>query len=279
MKMSKDILPFFKTELQSIYSDNEIDSLAFWSIDFILKFSRSQWLLKSNYPLSNEVINFFEEVVKRLKKHEPIQYIFGECEFNGLMFKVSLACLIPRPETEELIRWIIEGDFKNGLDIGTGSGCIAISLAKFSNIKMHALDISAEALEIAKHNAIKNNVSINFMKHDIFEDLSNKHKFDFIVSNPPYVLESEKSKMKQNVLDFEPELALFVDDNNALLYYKRIVEFSKENLNDGGVLFFEINEQKAFEIKDLLEKNSFQDILIKKDMQGKNRMVKAVWKL
>ena len=152
-------------------------------------------------------------------------------------------------------------------------------IAKFSKINMNALDISAEALEIAKHNAIKNNVSIDFMKHDIFKDLSTEHKFDFIVSNPPYVLESEKSKMQQNVLDFEPELALFVDDNNALLYYKRIVELSKENLNDGGVLFFEINEQKAFEIKDLLEKNSFQDILIKKDMQGKNRMVKAVWKL
>jgi release factor glutamine methyltransferase len=117
------------------------------------------------------------------------------------------------------------------------------------------------------------------MKHDIFEDLSTEYRFDYIVSNPPYVLESEKSKMQQNVLDFEPELALFVDDNDALLYYKRIVEFSKEKLNDGGVLFFEINEQKAFEIKDLLEKNSFQDILIKKDMQGKNRMVKAVWKL
>ena len=134
--MSKDILPFFKSELQSIYSDNETDSLAFWCIDSILKLSRSQWLLKSNYPLSNEVINSFEEVVSRLKKHEPIQYIFGECEFNGLMFKLSPACLIPRPETEELIRWILEDDFINGLDIGTGSGCIAISLAKFSNINM-----------------------------------------------------------------------------------------------------------------------------------------------
>ncbi len=233
----------------------------------------------SNYPLSNEVINSFKEIVSRLKKHEPIQYIFGECEFNGLVFKLSPACLIPRPETEELTRWILEDDFINGLDIGTGSGCIAISLAKFSNINMNALDISSEALEIAKLNAIKNNVSINFMKHDIFEDLSTEHKFDLIVSNPPYVLESEKSNIRQNVLDFEPELALFVDDNNALLYYKRIVGFSKEILNDGGVLFFEINEQKAFEVKDLLEKNSFQDILIKKDMQGRNRMVKAVWKL
>ncbi len=277
--MSKDILPLFKSELQSIYSDNEIDGLAYWCIDSLLEYSRSEWLLKANYPLPDNVINSFEDIISRLKKHEPIQYIFGECNFYGLTFKVSPKCLIPRPETEELIRWIQKSTFKRGLDIGTGSGCIAISLAKFSNLKMSALDISSDALEIAMYNAKVNNVSVNFSLHDIFEDKTFDNKFDLIVSNPPYVLESEKAQIQKNVLKYEPDLALFVNDDNALHYYKRIIEFSKENLEDGGVLFFEINEQKGFEVKDLLEKNSFHDILIKKDMQDKNRMVKAVWKL
>lgn len=277
--MSNDILPHFKSELKAIYSENEINSIVYWCIDSILKMNRSEWLIKANYLLSKNNITRFEEIIERLKKHEPIQYIIGECEFYGLNFKVNPSCLIPRPETEELVRWVLEGKYNSGLDICTGSGCIAISLAKDSNIQMSALDISPEAIEIAKQNAIKNNTTVSFLEKDIFEDFFFENKFDFIVSNPPYVLESEKLKMQKNVLEYEPELALFVSDDEALKYYERIVEFSMINLKDGGVLFFEINEQKAHEVKDLLEKKSFNDILIKKDMQGKNRMVKAVWKL
>jgi len=279
MKMSNDILPLFKSELHLVYSDIEIESLFYWCIHSIFNSSRSEWLLKADFSLSSEEINTFIEIVSRLKKHEPVQYVLGECEFCGLTFTLNPSCLIPRPETEELVHWILEDYFKRGLDIGTGSGCIAISLAALSNIQMNALDISVGALELAKRNAKQNNVSIDFFTHDIFDDFQFDNKFDFIVSNPPYVLESEKLVMQKNVLDYEPELALFIKDDEALKYYERIVEFSKMNLKDEGVLFFEINEQKAIEIKRLLEKNLFSDILIKKDMQGKNRMVKAVWKL
>jgi len=277
--MSNDILPLFKSELHLVYSDIEIESLFYWCIHSIFNSSRSEWLLKADFSLSSEEINTFIEIVSRLKKHEPVQYVLGECEFCGLTFTLNPSCLIPRPETEELVHWILEDYFKRGLDIGTGSGCIAISLAALSNIQMNALDISVGALELAKRNAKQNNVSIDFFTHDIFDDFQFDNKFDFIVSNPPYVLESEKLVMQKNVLDYEPELALFIKDDEALKYYERIVEFSKMNLKDEGVLFFEINEQKAIEIKRLLEKNLFSDILIKKDMQGKNRMVKAVWKL
>ena len=277
--MSNDILPLFKSELHLVYSDIETESLFYWCIHSIFNSSRSEWLLNADFSLSSEEINTFTEIVSRLKKHEPIQYVLGECEFCGLTFTLNPSCLIPRPETEELVHWILEDNFKRGLDIGTGSGCIAISLAALSNIQMNALDISVGALELAKRNAKQNNVSIDFFTHDIFDDFQFDNKFDFIVSNPPYVLESEKLVMQKNVLDYEPELALFINDDEALKYYERIVEFSKMNLKDEGVLFFEINEQKAIEIKRLLEKNLFSDILIKKDMQGKNRMVKAVWKL
>lgn len=277
--MSNDILPLFKSELHLVYSDIETESLFYWCIHSIFNSSRSEWLLKADFSLSSEEINTFTEIVSRLKKHEPIQYVLEECEFCGLTFTLNPSCLIPRPETEELVHWILEDNFKRGLDIGTGSGCIAISLAALSNIQMNALDISVGALELAKRNAKQNNVSIDFFTHDIFDDFQFDNKFDFIVSNPPYVLESEKLVMQKNVLDYEPELALFINDDEALKYYERIVEFSKMNLKDEGVLFFEINEQKATEIKRLLEKNLFSDILIKKDMQGKNRMVKAVWKL
>ena len=279
MKMSNDILPLFKSELHLVYSDIETESLFYWCIHSIFNSSRSEWLLNADFSLSSEEINTFTEIVSRLKKHEPIQYVLEECEFCGLTFTLNPSCLIPRPETEELVHWILEDNFKRGLDIGTGSGCIAISLAALSNIQMNALDISVGALELAKRNAKQNNVSIDFFTHDIFDDFQFDNKFDFIVSNPPYVLESEKLVMQKNVLDYEPELALFINDDEALKYYERIVEFSKMNLKDEGVLFFEINEQKATEIKRLLEKNLFSDILIKKDMQGKNRMVKAVWKL
>ncbi len=277
--MSNDILPLFKSELHLVYSDIETESLFYWCIHSIFNSSRSEWLLNADFSLSSEEINTFTEIVSRLKKHEPIQYVLEECEFCGLTFTLNPSCLIPRPETEELVHWILEDNFKRGLDIGTGSGCIAISLAALSNIQMNALDISVGALELAKRNAKQNNVSIDFFTHDIFDDFQFDNKFDFIVSNPPYVLESEKLVMQKNVLDYEPELALFINDDEALKYYERIVEFSKMNLKDEGVLFFEINEQKATEIKRLLEKNLFSDILIKKDMQGKNRMVKAVWKL
>ena len=279
MKMTKDILPFFQSELSGLFSSNELESMAFWCIHSLSSLNRSEYLLATNSPLSPREINAYKKIIERLKTKEPLQYIIGECEFYGLSLKVSPSCLIPRPETEELVHWILQHNFTNAVDIGTGSGCIPISLAKHSAAEITAFDISPEALLIAQKNAKQNQVKVNFIQHDIFKNIDIHKPFDLIVSNPPYVLESEKVLMNKNVLDYEPHLALFVTDNDALRYYKRIIEFSKAHLQKDGLLFFEINEQKSDEIKDLLEKNGFEKVLIKKDMQGKNRMVKAVRKL
>ena len=277
--MIRDILPYFESELTQFYSKKEVQKLAFWCIHSISSLSRSEYLLSSNCPLSTDTVSFYKSVVSRLQKFEPLQYILGECEFYSLSLKVSPSCLIPRPETEELVHWILQHNFTNALDIGTGSACIPIALAKHKVAQITALDISSDALSIARENAKKNTVDIHFIEHDIFNDINLKTSFDLIVSNPPYVLESEKSLMNNNVLDYEPHLALFVSDNEALVYYKRIIDFSKVHLQREGLLFLEINEQKSVEIKELLENNGFKNVLIKKDMQGKNRMVKAVRKL
>ena len=277
--MIRDILPYFERELTQFYSNKEVQNMAFWCIHSISKLSRSEYLLSSNSPLSKDTVSFYQSVVSRLKNFEPLQYILGECEFYGLSLKVSPSCLIPRPETEELVHWILQHNFTKVLDIGTGSACIPIALAKHKEAQITALDISFDALSIARENAKKNTVDIHFIEHNIFNDIDLKTSFDLIVSNPPYVLESEKTLMNNNVLDYEPHLALFVSDNDALIYYKRIIDFSKVHLQREGLLFLEINEQKSVEIKDLLENNGFENVLIKKDMQGKNRMVKAVRKL
>ena len=276
--MIRDILPYFETELTQFYSKKEAQNMAFWCIHSISNLSRSEYLLSSNSPLSADTVSFYQSAVSRLKKFEPVQYVLGECEFHGLSLKVSPSCLIPRPETEELVHWILKHNFTKVLDIGTGSACIPIVLAKYKDAQIMALDISSDALSIAKENAKNNNVNIHFIEHDIFNDIDLKNSFDLIVSNPPYVLESEKTLMNNNVLDYEPHLALFVSDKDALIYYKRIIDFSKVHLQKEGLLFLEINEQKSVEIKELLENNGFENILIKKDMQGKNRMVKAVRK-
>ena len=278
MKMIRDILPYFETELTQFYSKKEAQNMAFWCIHSISNLSRSEYLLSSNSPLSADTVSFYQSVVSRLKKFEPVQYVLGECEFHGLWLKVSPSCLIPRPETEELVHWILEHNFTKVLDIGTGSACIPIALAKHKDAEIMALDISSDALSIAKENAKNNTVNIHFIEHDIFNDIDLKNSFDLIVSNPPYVLESEKTLMNNNVLDYEPHLALFVSDKDALIYYKRIIDFSKVHLQKEGLLFLEINEQKSVEIKELLENNGFENVLIKKDMQGKNRMVKAIRK-
>lgn len=278
MKMIRDILPYFETELTQFYSKKEAQNMAFWCIHSISNLSRSEYLMSSNSPLSADTVSLYQSVVSRLKKFEPVQYVLGECEFHGLSLKVSPSCLIPRPETGELVHWILEHNFTKVLDIGTGSACIPIVLAKYKDAQIMALDISSDALSIAKENAKNNNVNIHFIEHDIFNDIDLKNSFDLIVSNPPYVLESEKTLMNNNVLDYEPHLALFVSDKDALIYYKRIIDFSKVHLQKEGLLFLEINEQKSVEIKELLENNGFENVLIKKDMQGKNRMVKAVRK-
>ena len=196
-----------------------------------------------------------------------------------LEFKVNKHTLIPRPETEELVHWVLQEDFTSALDIGTGSGCIAISLAKQSEGNLSALDFSKEALEVAKENAKNSEVAIGFIRADILQQPALKQTFDVIVSNPPYVLESDKKLMHTNVLKHEPHTALFVEDEDALVFYNSIADFAQNHLNENGKLFFEIHENKGEEVLQILQKKGFSKLELRKDMQGKDRMVKAVWKM
>ena len=264
------------SELSSIYEMDELNSIFNLLSEDYLKIPRSKIFLANEIDLNESNQTLFQSALERLKTHEPIQYVLGKTSFMDMEFKVNSSVLIPRPETEELVRLILKEDLdgKEILDIGTGSGCIAISLAKnFPNAKVTALDISCDALNIAKENAKLNNVSIDFVNADIFKHESNK-KYDFIVSNPPYVTLHEKSLMKKNVLNFEPDLALFVDDDEPLKYYLEIINFSKYVLKSKGMIFFEINKRFSSELKTELL-NSKLNFSVKKDFAGFPRFIKA----
>ena len=263
------------SELSSIYEMDELNSVFNLLSEDYLKIPRSKILLADEIDLNESNQNLFSSALERLKTHEPIQYVLEKTTFMNLEFKVNSSVLIPRPETEELVRLMLKEDLdgKEVLDIGTGSGCIAISLAKnLPNVNVTALDISIDALEIAKENAKLNNVSFEFIHADIFEYQSDK-KYDVIVSNPPYVLESEKMLMKQNVLNYEPEIALFVDDINALKYYESIIKFSLNNLDSQGQIFFETNENYKDELNKLAQNYEYNIIEFKLDINDKNRFL------
>ena len=214
-----------------------------------------------------------------MKNFEPIQYIFGETEFYGLPFYVTPSVLIPRQETEELVHHILEnheGEKKTILDIGTGSGCVAISLAKKNpNFDVFALDVSMDALAVTQDNITENEVSIQLVHEDILNPngIEELPDFDIIVSNPPYITENEKSLMHENVLEFEPGLALFVDNDTPLIFYKAIAEFGNKKLKGGGKLYTEINEQFGEETKALFESLGFIEAIIHKDLNGKDRYI------
>jgi release factor glutamine methyltransferase len=271
-----NIIPKFLSEINN-FSRREVASFAYLSIEKILGYSKSDCIIHSNQELTNDNIISFENIISDLKQNIPIQYILGEAHFYDLKFKVNSSTLIPRGETEELVQYILLHDFISVLEIGTGSGCIAVSIAKNSNSKITAIDNSLEALEIAKSNAILNSVKINFVLSDIF-NFSDTKKYDLIVSNPPYVLESEKKIMDKNVLDYEPHNALFVSNNDPLVYYKEIAKIATNNLNKNGLLFFEINENYSKQIIELLSNLNFVDIELKKDINGRDRIIKSVFK-
>ena len=271
-----NIIPKFLSEINN-FSRREVASFAYLSIEKILGHSKSDCIIHSSQELTNDNIISFENIISDLKQNIPIQYILGEAHFYDLKFKVNSSTLIPRGETEELVQYILLHDFISVLEIGTGSGCIAVSIAKNSNSKITAIDNSLEALEIAKSNAILNSVEINFELSDVF-NFSDTKKYDLIVSNPPYVLESEKKIMDKNVLDYEPHNALFVADNDPLVYYKEIAKIATNNLNKNGLLFFEINEKYSKQIIELLSNLNFVDIELKKDINGRDRIIKSVFK-
>lgn len=279
-----DLKSNFIKALSGLYPSEEIESFFNILSEKYLNLSRIDIALDRDQLVSEANVGKIEKVLARLKTFEPIQYILGETEFFGLPFKVTSKTLIPRPETEELVQWILDEVlyFKNKpelleiLDIGTGSGCIAISLAKhLPDANVSALDISEEALRIAKENAEANEVSISFFESDILACESLPEGYDFIVSNPPYVRELEKHFMEANVLAHEPEIALFVEDADPLLFYRKIADLAKVSLKPNGALFFEINEYLGEDMVSLLEDMGFQQIEIRKDIYGKDRMLKC----
>tara|TARA_B100000900_G_scaffold42129_1_gene31386 strand:+ start:478 stop:1314 length:837 start_codon:yes stop_codon:yes gene_type:complete len=265
------------SELSSIYEMDELNSIFSLLSEDYLKIPRSKILLAAEIYLNESNQNLFSSALERLKTHEPIQYVLGKTSFMDLEFKVNSSVLIPRPETEELVRLMLKEDLdgKEILDIGTGSGCIAISLAKnLPNAKLTAIDISEDAIEVAKKNAELNNVYVEFINADIFEYQTDK-KYDIVVSNPPYVLESEKVLMKQNVLCFEPNSALFVEDNKSLKYYEHILNFSYNSINPIGQIFFEINNIKRKALENIFKKDNQLKSEFYKDSFKKTRFLKV----
>ena len=269
-----------RSELQGLYPDTEIKSFSNLIIEKISGFSRTEIIVNKNTLFSEKQRHVIENFIAKLKEYIPIQYILGETEFFGLPFRVNESVLIPRPETEELVDWIRNENDRNAnlgiLDIGTGSGCIAISLKhEFTNATVDAFDISEKALETAQSNATLNKLEVNFSKVDILNTPEMEQKWDIIVSNPPYVTELEKSEISPNVLDYEPHLALFVPDNNPLLFYHCIAIFAQQHLKPKGKLYFEINRQFGKATVDLLTAMGFGNVELRKDISGNDRMVRA----
>lgn len=291
---AKDLKDIFHKELDQIYGKDEVASFFYLGLEHHLNVARIQLQLDPEFTFSKTEADFFFEILEGLKQQKPIQYLLGETEFYGLQFKVNDNVLIPRPETEELVDWIIKdakSKIQNSeaikiLDIGTGSGCIAISLAKYlPEAQVFAVDISESALEIAKENADSNGVEVKFIKANILESslwedvaLRQKGSFDIIVSNPPYVRELEKQEIKPNVLDNEPHLALFVENDNPLIFYKAITDFAVDKLKSNGSLYFEINQYLGPETKQLLVDAELKAIELRKDLNGNDRMLKGTKK-
>lgn len=283
-----DLKNIFHKELDVIYGSDEVGSFFYLCMEHYLDVPKIQLALEPEFTITKPETDTFFKVLDDLKHQKPIQYILGETEFYGLIFKVNEHVLIPRPETEELVDWIIKDQSKGKkesklkiLDIGTGSGCIAISLAKhLPNAKIYALDVSKEAIEVARVNAELNNVDVTFIEADILvldchSALDAESKYDIIVSNPPYVRNLEKSEIKPNVLDNEPHLALFVEDDNPLLFYKAITDFAVNNLKPKGQLYFEINQYLGNETKQLMIDADLDAIELLKDLNDNDRMLKG----
>lgn len=280
---------YFNKTLKKLYPTSEIDTFLFLLLEEYLNFKRIDVVLKSNFEISHEDLTLLKSSTKLLEQEVPIQYILGKTEFYGFPFILNEHVLIPRPETEELVTSVlskisklerlhpIEKEKKlKILDIGTGSGCIPISLKRslpFAEIT--AIDIANEALIIAQKNASLNKVNINFIQQNILKTTGLDDIYDIIISNPPYVRVSEKIEIKNNVLKNEPHLALFVEDNNPLIFYSKIAELAKSHLTKNGTLFFEINQYLGKETAELIKLKGFNKIQLKKDIFGHDRIIIA----
>jgi len=277
----------YRNELSNLYDNSEAEALTLLTISEVSGFSKAKIKAFPELEVPGEQAKRLADILTRLKTGEPLQYILDTAEFYGLTFKVTPSVLIPRPETEELVEWVIQsvkedklsaGDL---LDIGTGSGCIAISLKKnLPGFKVSAIDISGDALSVATENARLNEVSVDFMQADILNFTNSqipdlKSQISLIVSNPPYVTETDKKQMHTNVTDFEPHTALFVPQDDPLIFYKAIADFALQRLTNGGYLFFEINEQFGAETAKMLTNKGFKNVLLRQDMPGRDRMIRA----
>ncbi|MCP4883280.1 MAG: peptide chain release factor N(5)-glutamine methyltransferase [Flavobacteriales bacterium] len=277
----KVLKELFHSELDKIYSKEEVFSFFHMLCEAYLDKSRLELALIPNLELTPEQETLFLKALEQLKRDFPIQYIIGNTEFMDLTFEVNENVLIPRPETEELIYWILESSSKEAknsiLDIGTGSGCIPIALVKnLPNSIIETMDVSEKALTVAKRNALAQKVNIKFIHHDILQLNDLDHDYDIIVSNPPYVRESEKNEMHDNVLKYEPDVALYVSDHDPLIFYKHIAKLAIKRLKKQGYLYFEINQYLGEQLYQILNNLGFEKIEIKKDLYGADRMIRAV---
>lgn len=300
------IIQHFIQSLTAIYEEREARQIAYLTLEKTLQKSKLQLLTDSNYTIPNPQKNDLLDIVTQLKTHRPIQYILGEVCFYDMLLKVSPAVLIPRPETEELVEWIVNSEVRNQkrqvrsdksgsrskfqqsnnqtirrsfLDIGTGSGCIALALKKsLPHTQVTAIDLSAEALDIARQNAKHLNLTVQFAEQDILKEKNwaNHPMYALIVSNPPYISFAEKNNLHKNVTAHEPHTALFVEDNDPLLFYKKIADFALLKLQPNGSLFFELNADFAQATLSMLQKKGFVQTELKKDISGKWRMLKGV---
>jgi release factor glutamine methyltransferase len=283
----KDVFEDYRQQINGVYDINETEAITLLVIAEVTGMSKASVKAFPERRLPAEQSERIKNILTELKTGKPIQYIFGTTEFYGLPFKVNPYVLIPRPETEELVEWILssEGEWLKAkgerfslLDIGTGSGCIAISLKKnLAYADVSAIDISEGALQTAKENAVLNEVDVNFIQADILniKPANEGVQYDIIVSNPPYVTLDDKKQMHSNVTDFEPHTALFVPEHDSLIFYRAIADYALHNLTENGLLYFEINENLGKETVALLAVKGFRNIALRKDMSGRDRMVKA----
>jgi release factor glutamine methyltransferase len=268
------------SRLKTEHEPQEAQSMSMLLLEHFFNLKRSDLVMGTEVKMENSRQKELEKALNKLQEHEPLQYILGKTEFYGREFRVTPDVLIPRPETEELVHLIIKENKKPGLkvmDIGTGTGCIPITLDKeMPSPEVYSIDISEDALKIARENAAANESKVKFFQSDVFANDLPVSDLDIVVSNPPYVRETEKTQMQKMVLEFEPRIAIFVPDNDPLIFYRRITQLAAKQLKKSGKLYFEINEAFGKETADLLKSEGFQQVVIFQDMQGKDRIVKGV---
>ena len=273
----------FRDALSPIYGDREAKSITKLVFEKELELSSLHLTFERFRILTQPQQQNLQAILQRLLRHEPVQYVLGEADFFGLKFKVNPNVLIPRPETEELVEWVIAIAKQNPvnelniLDIGTGTGCIPVALAKtLTSANIEACDISEGALQLANENNTLNATEVKFFKLDILNESLNDNSYDIIISNPPYIAQTEKNDLAQNVLNFEPHLALFAPAEDALIFYKVIAEKAYAALKSNGALLFEINTAKGLEVVNLLKGLNYKNVELKADINGNDRMVKGI---